>query len=77
MPWVIGDPTESGWYATLTCWNPEEGFFSGADRWNGSAWSERSSVVRLFHLKPSLKLWRGLRQMIRKDRKDLNDDPHG
>ena len=30
-------PVEKGWYATLHCWDPQEGFFPGAAFWNGKS----------------------------------------
>lgn len=32
------NPTERGWYATLKCWDAEEGIFPGAHFWNGDEW---------------------------------------
>ncbi|MBK8184835.1 MAG: hypothetical protein IPK63_18910 [Candidatus Competibacteraceae bacterium] len=42
MKWNRDDPTPSdaGWYATLHCWDPSEGFFPGADYWDGETWSD-------------------------------------
>lgn len=31
-------PTESGWYATTHCFDPEEGIFPGAYFWDGVSW---------------------------------------
>ena len=38
MKWEHEDPTEPGWYATLHCWDANEGVFPGATQWTGSAW---------------------------------------
>jgi hypothetical protein len=38
------NPTQPGWYATLVCWDEEEGVFPGAHYWNGSSWDTRASI---------------------------------
>jgi hypothetical protein len=42
------NPTQPGWYATLVCWEVEEGMFPGAHYWNGNAWepSWRSAGIQ-------------------------------
>lgn len=42
------NPTQPGWYATLHCWDADEGTFPGAHYWNGSAWQsdEHSGVLQ-------------------------------
>ncbi len=41
IQWNRDDPKPpmSGWYATLHCWDPLEGFFPGAAWWDGEKWS--------------------------------------
>lgn len=38
------DPEGIGWYATLQCWDAEEGTFPGAHFWNGSDWEPDTSA---------------------------------
>lgn len=43
--WVVAAsfmPAESGWYAILVCWDPEEGYFPNADFFDGETWHEYS-----------------------------------
>jgi hypothetical protein len=37
-------PTKAGWYATTYCWDPMEGVFVGANKWDGSNWEESLPV---------------------------------
>lgn len=43
--WKVGDPIVAGWYATLTCWDPVEGFFPGCNHWSGTEWRDRCGPV--------------------------------
>jgi hypothetical protein len=37
--WLFDDqPDEPGWYAIIKCWDPEEGLFPDAARWDGARW---------------------------------------
>jgi hypothetical protein len=38
-------PSETGWYPTITCWEPEEGMFPGAHYWDGSDWRDGKHVI--------------------------------
>jgi hypothetical protein len=31
-------PSMEGWYAVLTCWDPQEDVFADAKMWTGSMW---------------------------------------
>jgi hypothetical protein len=33
-------PEKPGWYATLYCFDPEEGTFPSESEWSGTAWSD-------------------------------------
>lgn len=38
------DPEQVGWYATLMCWDAEEGVFPGGCYWNGQEWDTNASI---------------------------------
>jgi hypothetical protein len=38
------NPTSPGWYATLHCWDVEEGMFPSAHYWTGSRWQPETSA---------------------------------
>lgn len=38
-------PGECGWYATLHCWEIQEGFFAGGSFWDGIEFTNRSNVT--------------------------------
>jgi len=38
-------PPMTGWYATLHCWDPYEGFFPGSAFWHGETWSNSLPIV--------------------------------
>lgn len=38
------DPEQVGWYATLSCWDEEEGLFPGAHYWDGDDWQPQTSA---------------------------------
>lgn len=42
--WTSDDPVEPGWYATIHCWDPDEGMFPGAHYWNGEHWQPQTSA---------------------------------
>ena len=33
-------PVKPGWYATLHCWDAQEGIFPGSNYWDGEYWDE-------------------------------------
>lgn len=37
-------PTRPGWYATVYCWDAQEGIFAGADFWDGKVWNSGHPV---------------------------------
>jgi hypothetical protein len=40
-PWrYASEPAIVGWYATLYCWDSNEGSFPGANWWTGMHWQE-------------------------------------
>jgi len=41
--WWEEQPTISGWYPILICYDPHEGFFPHGAYWNGSEW-DRNAV---------------------------------
>lgn len=40
-----GHPTERGWYATVRCWEPEEGMFPSATFWDGERWQPETNAT--------------------------------
>jgi len=42
--WITDDPTESGWYAVLICYDAEEGFSPSARYWK-TEWQSHSPVM--------------------------------
>lgn len=44
VDWTSDNPTERGWYATVHCWDPNEGMFPGAHYWDGEQWQPRTSA---------------------------------
>lgn len=48
IDWVFGTkPSINGWYAILYCWEPEEGVFDDAARWNDGKWGDGSYYTYL------------------------------
>jgi hypothetical protein len=43
--WTRDKCVEPGFYATLRCWDPHEGFLPGANYWNGSGWDTLDPIV--------------------------------
>jgi hypothetical protein len=41
-------PAQTGWYATLHCWEVEEGMFPDAHYWNGSEWEPETTASILY-----------------------------
>jgi hypothetical protein len=42
-------PTDSGWYATIRCWDPQEGVFPGANFWDGTEWKDGNRAIFNYH----------------------------
>lgn len=43
--WESDDDVQlNGWYATIHCWEVEEGMFPGANYWNGTSWDFKMPV---------------------------------
>jgi hypothetical protein len=40
----VPDTQEVGWYATLFCWDSNEGTFAGGNRWLGDRWENNLPV---------------------------------
>jgi hypothetical protein len=45
MSWIYTEPINEGWYATLYCWDPQEGTFPGPNYWDGRTWQEKLPVI--------------------------------
>jgi hypothetical protein len=43
--WERENAGPPGWYATVICWDVEEGMIPDADYWDGSAWREGYPVM--------------------------------
>lgn len=41
----IDHPDKPGWYATLHCWDFEEGIFDKATEWLGEKWADDSPIT--------------------------------
>ena len=58
--WATPNTGPAGWYATVHCWEPEEGMFPGAHRWDGKKWEWDGPIVAHagpFATKEEAKAW--------------------
>ena len=45
MNWIFKDvPKNPGWYATIYCWDAQEGVSVGAMKWNGKEWESAAPI---------------------------------
>ena len=43
--WSDENTGQPGWYATVSCWDIQEGMFPGAHYWDGMQWGSDGPIV--------------------------------